>query len=75
MDECKYCTLKGKLTECEIADCNIHKSWYVAALKTKQYFETNQSTFTIDQIIDALNDSDHLDDARMHFEQLRIEPS
>jgi hypothetical protein len=43
MDQCKHCTLRGNLVECEKTDCTWHELWYVSALKTKEYFD-NSST-------------------------------
>ena len=51
---------------------------YIAMKRVEEKFTSTNSAntqlFTIDQIIEVLEDSDHLDDARMHFNQLRVLP-
>jgi hypothetical protein len=35
MDQCKNCTVRGNLKECENTDCGHHDNWYVLELKAK----------------------------------------
>ena len=44
MDQCTHCTLKGNINECEKVECGIHDSWYVSALKTKEFFNNSPAT-------------------------------
>jgi hypothetical protein len=62
-----------RLPECHIA----RKEYAALKAEVEKFTSTNSANtqlFTIDQIIEVLEDSDHLDDARMHFNQLRVLP-
>lgn len=47
MDQCKHCTLKGNLVECEKADCTWHELWYVNTLKTNHYKHVDRKTILL----------------------------
>ena len=32
-DQCKFCSLRGNLTECENVDCGHHENWYAKTMR------------------------------------------
>ena len=61
-DQCKYCTLRGKLKECQATDCGHHDNWINQQLRAEN-----------EQMLEALKMAyrkHHLHDESIGWEEL-----
>ena len=59
-DQCKYCTLRGKLKECQTTDCGHHDNWINQQLRAEIKELTNIVGIREDEVTGLLGINDQL---------------
>jgi hypothetical protein len=63
-DQCKGCTLRGDIKECEAVECSNHDNWYVVELKKQIAIIKDENNVLLsvirhqDRVIEKLEEND-----------------